>query len=310
MLYQKAVADYLDYLEIEKNRSLSTIINYDHYLKRLTDFAGPKLEVEAIDLELISKFRRWLNRLENQNQPRLAVATRNYHLIALRNLLKYLAKKGVVSLNPAQIELANFNRRLVTFLTLEEVERLLAVFNQSDLISLRNRSLLELLFSSGCRVSELVSLNQQQLDFKNREFSLRGKGGKDRVVFLTQAAVFYLKKYLAKRADQLPALFISRQKPNRGLTDGNYRRLTARSVQRIVKAAGLKSGLSKSITPHTLRHSFATNLLQNGADLRSIQDMLGHAHLATTQIYTHTSNPQLKSVHQRYHSRNQKKIVS
>ena len=306
MLYNQAVTDYLEYLEIEKNRSQATIANYDAYLKRLNDFAGDDLEVKEIDLELIRQWRLWLNRLGGRDDPQLSKATQNYHLIALRNLLKYLAQRGVASLNHGQIELASVKRKQVTFLNLEEIERLLAACPSDNLSGLRDRAILELLFSSGLRVSELVSLNRDQVSLKRREFMVRGKGQKDRLVFITDEAALWLERYLEKRSDNSPPLFINNAARRRSVSqDGNHLRLSARSIQRIIQKTALKAGLTKKVTPHTLRHSFATNLLGNGADLRSIQAMLGHANISTTQIYTHTTDPHLKSVHQRFHSKNQ-----
>ena len=305
MLYIQAVVDYLEYLEIEKNRSQATIANYDAYLRRLADFAGDDLKISEINLDLIRQWRLWLNRLGGRDNPQLGKATQNYHLIALRNLLKYLAQRGVESLNHGQIELASVKRKQVTFLDLEEIERLLATCELETLIGLRDRAILELLFSSGLRVSELVGLNRDQVNVKRQEFMVRGKGQKDRLVFISDEAALWLKRYLEKRTDNSQPLFTNNS-PHRKATsqDGHHLRLTARSIQRIVQKAALKAGLTKKVSPHTLRHSFATNLLSNGADLRSIQAMLGHANISTTQIYTHTTDPHLKSVHQRFHSKN------
>ncbi|MYB40165.1 tyrosine-type recombinase/integrase [Candidatus Saccharibacteria bacterium] len=306
MLYSQAVVDYLEYLEIEKNRSQATIANYDSYLQRLTDFAGAELEVGQIDLELIRQWRLWLNRLGGRDSQQLSKATQNYHLIALRNLLKYLAQRGVDSLNHSQIELASVKRQQVNFLNLEEVERLLAACQTEETSGLRDRTILELLFSSGLRVSELVNLNRDQINLKRREFMVRGKGQKDRLVFISDEAAVWLEKYLDRRTDNSPPLFVNNSANRRSVSqDGHHLRLSARSIQRIVQKAALKAGITKKVSPHTLRHSFATNLLGNGADLRSIQAMLGHANIATTQIYTHTTDPHLKSVHQRFHSKNE-----
>ena len=301
MLYTKAVVDYLEYLEIEKNRSQATIANYGSYLQRLSDFGGNDLKLKDIDLTLIRQWRIWLNRLGGRDQPQLCKATQNYHLIALRNMLKYLAQREIETLNHSQIELASVKRKQVTFLELEEVERLMDTCDINKIAGLRNRAILELLFSSGLRVSELVSLNRDQVNLKRCEFMVRGKGEKDRTVFVADEAALWLKKYLDKRSDRSQPLFINLAAHRKSSSaDGNYLRLTTRSIQRIVQQASLQAGITKKVTPHTLRHSFATNLLGNGADLRSIQAMLGHANIATTQIYTHTTDPQLKSVHQRF----------
>ncbi|MCY3804841.1 MAG: tyrosine-type recombinase/integrase [Candidatus Saccharibacteria bacterium] len=306
MLFRQAIVDYLEYLEIEKNLSQKTIANYDAYLKRLLDFAGDDLKLEDIDLELIRQWRLWLNRLGGLKQAQLSKITQNYHLIALRNLLKYASKRNLQVLNYGQIELANVKRQAVSFLTLEEIDRLMEVCSSNNLNSLRNRAILELLFSSGLRVSELTNLNKDHINLKNREFVVRGKGQKDRLVFITDEAADHLQKYLNQRTDNASALFIntSANKQKDVQQDGNYLRLTPRSIQRIIQKLALQAGITKKVTPHTLRHSFATNLLSNGADLRSIQVMLGHANIATTQIYTHTTDLQLKNIHQHYHSKN------
>lgn len=309
MLYSQAVVDYLEYLEIEKNRSQATIANYDSYLKRLSDFAGNDLKIVEVDLPLIRQWRLWLNRLGGRDNPQLGKMTQNYHLIALRNLLKYLAQRNIEALNHSQIELASVKRGQITFLNLEEMERLMATCQTNAIIGLRDRTILELLFSSGLRVSELVGLNRDQisLNLKRKEFMVRGKGQKDRLVFISDEAANWLHRYLEKRTDNSPPLFINNSKNRRQIAqDGHHLRLSSRSIQRIVQKAALKAGLSKKVSPHTLRHSFASNLLSNGADLRSIQVMLGHANIATTQIYTHTTDPQLKSIHQRFHSKNKK----
>ena len=305
MLYNQAITDYLEYLEIEKNRAQATIANYDAYLKRLNDFAGDDLKISEIDLELVRQWRLWLNRLGGRDNPQLSKATQNYHLIALRNLLKYLAQRGVAGLNHGQIELASVKRKQVTFLDLDEVNRLLETCPTDSLSGLRDRAILELLFSSGLRVSELVSLNRDQLNVKRGEFMVRGKGQKDRLVFIADEAALWLERYLERRSDNSPPLFINNSAHRKTVSqDGNHLRLSARSIQRIIQKTALKAGLTKKVTPHTLRHSFATNLLSNGADLRSIQAMLGHANISTTQIYTHTTDPHLKSIHQRFHSKN------
>ena len=309
MLYRQAVTDYLEYLEIEKNRSQRTISNYDAYLRRLQEFAGDQLTIKELDMQLVRRWRIWLNRLGSIDDPRLCKATQNYHLIALRNFLKYLARREIAALNHGQIELANVKRRQVTFLDLNEVDRMLETCDQS-LSGLRNQAILELLFSSGLRVSELVGLDRERVNLQRREFSVRGKGQKDRTVFVSDQAADCLELYLSQRTDNSAALFINlnANKPKTIKQDGNHLRLSARSVQRIVKKAALMAGITKKVSPHTLRHSFATNLLQNGADLRSIQAMLGHANIATTQIYTHTTNPHLKRVHQRFHSKNKASV--
>lgn len=301
MQYAKIKTDFLEYLEIEQNRSQKTIQNYDHYLTRLIDFAGD-IEVRDVDAELIRKWRLWLNRLGTNTSDELGKTTQNYHLIALRSFLKYCAKRDIPALPADKVELARTKRKQVTFLNEDELGR---IFSQPDLSSvagLRDRAILELLFSSGLRVSELVGLDRDHVNLKRREFMVRGKGQKDRPIFISPDAAHWVEQYLARREDNAPPLFIryggSKQTVDRS---GNFHRLTARSVQRIVARYALLAGITKHVSPHTLRHSFATDLLMNGADLRSVQAMLGHSNIATTQIYTHVTDPHLKSVHEKFH---------
>ncbi|MBP7807241.1 tyrosine-type recombinase/integrase [Candidatus Saccharibacteria bacterium] len=302
MLFTKAKTDFLEYLEIEQNRSQKTIANYDHYLTRLSDYAGD-IKVADIDPELVRKWRLWLNRLGTNVSDELQKSTQNYHLIALRSFLKYCAKRDIPTLAPDKIELARTKRKQVTFLNAEEV---LTLFKQPDvatLSGLRDRAILELLFSSGLRVSELVGLNRDHINLKRREFMVRGKGQKDRPIFISSEAAAWVEQYIAKREDTLPALFIRHGRGGAKAvnTSGNYNRLTARSIQRMVARYALLAGITKHVSPHTLRHSFATDLLMNGADLRSVQALLGHSNIATTQIYTHVTDPHLKSVHEKFH---------
>lgn len=301
MLFAKAKTDFLEYLEIEQNRSQRTIANYDHYLTRLVDFAGD-IKVSEIDSELIRKWRLWLNRLGTNTSDELQKTTQNYHLIALRSFLKYCAKRDIKALAPEKIELARTVRKQVTFLTAEEVGRLFQQTNIETQNGLRDRAILELLFSSGLRVSELVGLDQDHINLKRREFMVRGKGQKDRPIFISPDAALWIQRYLDKRTDNSRPLFIRYSGTKKVDLSGNFHRLTARSVQRMVARYALLAGITKHVSPHTLRHSFATDLLMNGADLRSVQELLGHSNVATTQIYTHVTNPQLKSVHDRFHS--------
>lgn len=305
MELSQAVADFLDYLEIEKGRSLKTIENYSHYLNRFADYAGD-IDVSAIDQDLISKWRQNLNRTELADGRSVSRTTQNYHLIALRSFLKFLAKRNIDSYPADKIELATAKRPQVSFLTREEVVRLIDSIDTSTIIGLRDRAIIEMLFSSGLRVSELVKLNRRDIDLKRGEFSIRGKGQKDRPVFLSDAAIVSINDYLAKRTDNYQPLFIHYSGTKIELNEGDFTRLTPRSVQRLVEKHARAAGITKHVTPHTLRHSFATDLLTNGADLRSVQSMLGHTHIATTQVYTHITDPQLKKVHQRFHSDNQK----
>jgi site-specific recombinase XerD len=300
MLFAKAKTDFLEYLEIEQNRSQKTIQNYDHYLTRLVDFAGD-IEITDIDAELIRKWRLWLNRLGTNTSDELGKATQNYHLIALRSFLKYCAKRDLPALTADKIELARTRRKQVTFLNEDELQR---VFEQPDLNTLsgvRDRAILELLFSSGLRVSELVGLDREHINLKRREFMVRGKGQKDRPIFISSEAAKWVEHYLAKREDTARPLFVRYSGSKQVDRSGNFHRLTARSVQRIVARSALLAGITKHVSPHTLRHSFATDLLMNGADLRSVQAMLGHSNIATTQIYTHVTDPHLRSVHEKFH---------
>lgn len=302
MLFSKAKTDFLEYLEIEQNRSQKTIANYDHYLTRLIDFAG-EIKISDIDSELIRKWRLWLNRLGTNINDELQKSTQNYHLIALRSFLKYCAKRDITTISADKIELARTKRKQVTFLNEDELKRL---FDKPDITimpGLRDRAILELLFSGGLRVSELIGLDRDHINLKRREFMVRGKGQKDRPIFISPIAAEWIERYLTRREDTAKPLFIRYSGKKQTDLSGNYSRLTARSVQRLVSHYALLAGITKHVSPHTLRHSFATDLLMNGADLRSVQAMLGHSNVATTQIYTHVTDPHLKSVHERFHSK-------
>jgi len=300
MRFSKAKTDFLEYLEIEQNRSQKTIANYDHYLTRLLDYAGD-LTVSDIDAELIRKWRLWLNRLGTNVSDELSSTTTNYHLIALRSFLKFCSKRGIPALAPDKIELARTKRKQVTWLDEDELERLFAQPDQGKLAGMRDRAILELLFSSGLRVSELVGLDRDHINLKRREFMVRGKGEKDRPIFISAEAAEWMQTYLDARKDNTKPLFIRFAGNKKVDLTGNFHRLTARSVQRLVAQYALLAGITKHVSPHTLRHSFATNLLMNGADLRSVQAMLGHSNIATTQIYTHVTDPHLKKVHDEFH---------
>ncbi|MEX2090526.1 MAG: site-specific tyrosine recombinase/integron integrase [Candidatus Paceibacterota bacterium] len=297
---------YLEYLEIEKNRSQKTLENYGRYLDRFFQFAkasGPSQITE----DLIRQYRLHLNRLrDNKGQP-LKKVTQNYHIIALRNFLKYLAKRDIKSVSAEKVELGKQEDREVTFLERDELNRLLDAPEGNKLETFRDKALLTTLFSTGMRVSELCALNRDKIDVKRGEMSIRGKGGKIRVVFLSDDAKDVLGQYLGKRSDADEALFIriprsknfSKEPPaNAGL------RLTPRSIQRIVGKYAIKAGImGKNVSPHTLRHSFATDLLRNGADIRSVQALLGHSSVTTTQIYTHVTDKQLREVHEKFHDK-------
>jgi site-specific recombinase XerD len=302
MQFAKLKTDFLEYLEIEQNRSQNTIQNYDHYLTRLLDFAGD-ISISDITPELIRKWRLWLNRLGTNTSDELGKNTQNYHLIALRSFLKFCAKRDIAAMPADKIELATSKRKQVTFLNTEELERLFAAPKIDTITGLRDRAILELLFSSGLRVSELVGLNTDDINLKRQEFMVRGKGQKDRPIFISDTSAWWIKAYIDKRQDNSRPLFIRYSGTKQVNVSGNYYRLTARSVQRLVARYALLAGITKHVSPHTLRHSFATDLLMNGADLRSVQAMLGHSNISTTQIYTHVTDPHLKAIHQKFHSK-------
>ncbi len=303
-MFAEYMGDFLDYLEVEKGRSLKTIENYSHYLNRFLDFAGDEVKVSEIDLDMITKWRQWLNRFRSEDGRTISRTTQNYHLIALRSFLKYLARRNVKTLPADKIELATVKRPQVSFLARDEVDRLFKAVDKSTVIGLRDLAILELLFSSGLRVSELTSLNRNSINLARGEFTIRGKGQKDRPVYLSRDAVIALENYLKDRTDNFEPLFIHYSGSKTEIDYGNYTRLTTRSIQRSVERYGKLAGITKRVTPHTLRHSFATDLLVNGADLRSVQSMLGHSNISTTQVYTHLTDPQLKEVHKKFHSGN------
>ena len=307
------IQDFLEHLEIERGRSLNTIRNYELYLNRFYELAGEDLDHEMhpndIDQEMLRKFRLRLNRVEDEHGKRLTAQTQAYYLIALRGFLKYLAKRNISSLDPVLIDLPKTHRPEVSFLQLDEVQRLVdavedpANNSENDEARLRDRAIIELLFSGGLRVSELCSLNREDINLKRREFMVRGKGSKDRPIFITESAASHIEDYLSVRHDNLPALFLNNSR-NTGSTEttGDYRRLTPRSIQRIIEKYTKLAGITKHVTPHTLRHSFATDLLINGADIRSVQSLLGHSNISTTQIYTHVTDAHLREIHEKFHS--------
>lgn len=298
---------FLEHLEIEKGRSLKTIENYDRYLRKFIQFAGIK-DPKDITEETLRKYRLWLNRQSNEKktigiQETLSKKTQNYYLIALRMFLKYLLRRKVESLSPDQIDLAKVSQRDLDLINEDELKRLINTPKGANLKDLRDKAIMELLFSTGLRVSELCSLNRDSVDMKRDEFSIRGKGGKVRVVFVSDEAKEALKNYLDKRKDTEDAMFI-RIGVNPPSDEDDSTRLTSRSIERIVAFYARAAGISKKVTPHVIRHSFATDLLRNGADIRSVQVMLGHSNISTTQIYTHITDKELKNVHKKFHSGN------
>lgn len=295
------ILDFIEHLEVEGGRMPKTAENYEFYLNRFVEFAGD-ITPAQITSELLRKYRLWLNRYKTATGDELAMITQSYHLIALRGFLKYFSKRDIPSLSPDKIELPKTHRKQVTFLHYDEVLRLLDQVDTGDESGLRDRAILELLFSSGLRVSELVNLNRDHINTKRREFMVRGKGQKDRPIFISQAAADRVDTYLDTRQDTLAPLFISYSRNVEASTSGDFRRLTARSIQRMVTKYARLAGITKHVSPHTMRHSFATDLLMNGADLRSVQNMLGHSNIATTQIYTHVTDAHLKDVYEKFHS--------
>lgn len=294
--------DFLEHLEVEGGRSQKTIRNYELYINRFIDFAGD-ITVSNITSELLRKYRLWLNRYESERGDNLSLLTQSYHLIALRGLLTYLSRRDIATLAADKIVLPKTVRKQVTFLHYDEVVRLVEQIPLDTEAGLRDRAIMELLFSSGLRVSELVNLNRDHINLARREFMVRGKGQKDRPVFISASAADHVETYLKARSDSLPALFLSYSRRNSTpTTSGDYRRLSARSIQRMISQYARLAGITKHVSPHTMRHSFATDLLMNGADLRSVQSLLGHSNIATTQVYTHVTDQHLKDIHQRFHS--------
>jgi site-specific recombinase XerD len=296
------IKEFLEYCEIAQNKSSKTIENYRHYLKRFDDFLSENINPKDLTLKKIQNFRIFLNRMVDEKGRKLSVKTQNYHLISLRAFLKYLVKNDVDTLAPEKIELSKIQERTVEFLNHEELERLFDAVDKTKSMAYRDIAILETLYSTGLRVSELCSLNKDQVDLKRREFMVRGKGRKPRIVFLSKKAVQTIEDYLKKRDDNFKPLFINSGKGLKAdVLDDEKRRLTTVSIENIVRKYALKAGIIKKVTPHTLRHSYATELLANGADIRSVQEMLGHSSITTTQIYTHVTNKALREVHDKYH---------
>ena len=318
MELQALKIQFLEYLEIEKNRSPKTVESYACHLGKFLEWAKIGKPAEIND-SLIRNFRLHLNRFQDEKGHGLKKATQNYYVIVVRSFLKYLAKQDIKTLQAEKVEIGKTQEREVEFLENDEVERIIEAASGLSFKALRDRAILELLFSAGLRVSELTGIDREKLNFQSGELSVRGKGNKIRMVFISDTATQALRLYLEARTDVDPALFVRdvnklkkfkssrRDTINRVSTDkDDDLRLTPRSIQRIVKAYALKAGIVKNVHPHTLRHSFATDLLINGADIRSVQEMLGHSSITTTQIYTHMTNPHLKEIHQTFHARRRK----
>lgn len=301
------ITDFLEYCEVQKGLSQKTIRNYDFYLRTFLNWLenrGKKaLKPSQINAKLIWDYRVYLSRRKGRDsRESIKPITQGYFLIALRSFLRYLiTQKDITTLSPDQIELSKSRERSINFLEEEELEKLLQAPKSDNLLGLRDRAILQVLFSTGLRVSELISLDRKQINFDTGEIGVIGKGGKTRVVFLSKEAKNALWQYFNNRKDETEALFIR----YRGKDDAEgSKRLTARSIERLVQKYAKRAGIVINVHPHMLRHSFATDLLQHGADLRSVQELLGHSSVSTTQIYTHVTNPRLKEVHERYHSGN------
>jgi site-specific recombinase XerD len=293
---------FLEHTEIERGRAVKTIENYDHYISRFFEHSGIK-DTSDITEDKVREFRLWLNRQPGTANASMKRRTQNYYLIAIRAYLKYLRKRDIEALSPEKLELAKLPERTIDLITTAELTRLMKAAEGTTEKSLRDKAMLEFLFSTGLRVSELCGLDSD-IDLSRDELSVRGKGEKVRVVFMSQTAKNAVSTYLKSRKDMEQALFVNL--PPQGKENKRVpTRLTPRSVERIIKTYATKAGITKKVTPHVLRHSFATDLLSNGADIRSVQQLLGHASIITTQIYTHVTDAHLREVHKKFHSRNE-----
>lgn len=301
------INEFFEYLEVEKNASKLTIRDYRHYLEVFAQWHSSTLKrdsLEKLTLGDVRKYRVFLANKVDRKGNTLKKVTQNYYVIALRSFLRYLIKNDIPTLEPSKIDLPKTESRSLKFLEREQVERLVTMPDTSKEDGVRDRAILELLFSTGLRVSELVSLNHNQINLERREFGIIGKGRKSRIVFISDRAADWVARYISMRTDVYKPLFIRYSGMAEEADDGERMRLTARSIERIVKKYVLLAKLPVDATVHTMRHSFATDLLTNGADLRSVQEMLGHKNIATTQIYTHITNKQLRDVHKAFHSGN------
>ncbi|MBM3283728.1 hypothetical protein FJY90_05810 [Candidatus Gottesmanbacteria bacterium] len=309
-LISDQIIDYLEYCEIDKNLSPGTVKMYKYYLRKFTEWLVKQnlenLSYKEITPELIRQYRLYLSHLINPTKGPLKRNTQSYFLISIRAFLRHLGRSGKKTLSPEQIELGKIRDRSIRFLSKDQLYRLLNAPKADKITGLRNKVILEMLFSTGLRVSELVKLNRDNVNLETREFSVVGKGGKIRVVFLSERCVYWLKNYFAKRQDKFNPLFIRHRGKIDPTVDSEKMRLSMRMVEIIVDQCARSAGIPIRIGPHVLRHTFATDLLSQGADLRSVQELLGHANVATTQIYTHITNPQLKQTYEKFHSGNKK----
>jgi len=294
---------FLEHVEVVKNLSQKTLENYRHYLGRFLNWYGEGKSPSTISLQDIHNYQLFLKRYKDDRGRELGTKTRNYHIIALRAFLKYLIKMDIKTLPPEKIDLQKIPERSVEYLSREELQRLFEAVEGEDVMHLRDKAILETLYSTGLRVSELASLNRAQVDVVRKEFMVRGKGKKTRIVFLSGRAANLISIYIEARKDNFEPIFIShgRSKKGEDITLGEKKRLTTVSIENIVRKYARNAGIIKKVTPHVLRHSFATELLINGADIRSVQEMLGHSSITTTQIYTHLTNKRLKEVHEKFH---------
>lgn len=306
---QSLIDSFLEYLEIEKNCSKLTIRNYRFYLQRFLVWYQqqyPDQKIDGLSTDTVRKFRVYLANKVDEHGLTLKRVTQGYHIIALRSFLRFLIRNDHQTLSPEKIDLPKSESRSLKFLERNHLRELFNAVDTSEEKGLRDRAILELLFSTGLRVSELVKLNRNQLNFDTREFGVIGKGNRARIVFLSESAIFWVTKYLEIRKDSFKPLFIRYAKEIIPDNNGEKMRLTARSVERILERYVRAARIPVKATPHTLRHSFATDLLSNGADIRSVQEMLGHKNISTTQIYTHVTNPQLREIHKKFHAGNRR----
>lgn len=305
-IIMRNIADrFLEYCQLDRGLSPRTVANYGRYLDVFLKWAGERVQgPEQITEEIMRQYRLYLYNKKDHLGAFLKKQTQTYHLIVIRAFLRFLIKQGYTVLPPEKVELGKQTKRTIAIISQDQLQRLLAVGDTTTLIGLRDKVLLELLFSTGLRVSELVSLNRRYINLDSREFAIRGKGDKIRVVFISDTAAYWLKQYFEKRTDNFEPVLLNRTGlRSKEVGTGEKYRLTQRQVQNIVRKYAQKAGIVEKVTPHVLRHVFATDLLSAGADLRSVQEMLGHASIQTTQIYTHITNPQLKEVHRKYHGK-------